>query len=703
MRRPAAVTAVLCSALVALAAPPALADHTSPDARLTPQAAQPSAGAVIEGEGAWSFVGNLGPMQGSDLEFFRQGQRTYVSAGTLGQAPAGTPGFVGQRIVQLTDERGDDIAPTVVADHGSASCEANSSATGLQHDVQAVPAVETELLVDTTDALGRCHDNAGGGLEILDVTGLGQPGFQVREIALLRFNGLSHTVTADRDRPGILYNNGADFGSPTQGQSWTDVIDARSCLGLAGRSLDEKRELCKPVVYRIGYDPSVASKQLPDGSLSEPASCHDITYQDSTLYCAGLNASFLVDVSGLLAADGTVAGSPLPCTVLPGSRTGAQVTDCALRPAGTAANPNAATANAAWEALGKPSATGPVVLGTVNHPGRACPDPSVVTCNTNLAVPSDDGVAVSHEADPTPDGQFMFVTDERGGGVVPPGATCSPGLDNPVGNGGIHVFDVRDPQDIQYALQPDGSKAVFIGSSPTPSPTFCTVHVIEQVPGEQRIIAAYYDGGTKVIDYAIDAQGRWTFDEVASYRLPGANTWASEVYKTVDNADGTRTYWFTSTSFSLGEGSARGIDVFSWTAPPNPIQVPAALKGPARSRDMQGKDRQNKDRQNKRSPEGASKPGTASSDQGPTSGRGAALAGVVDTGTPAVTSGTVTAGSGTTAAGVSGTETDLGQARTVATTSTAGSGDVALLALAMLLLPAAAVVRVLRRRGDAGA
>ena len=31
---------------------------------------------------------------------------------------------------------------------------------------------------------------------------------------------------------------------------------------------------------------------------------------------------------------------------------------------------------------------------------------------------------------------------ERGGGVAPPGATCSPGVDNPIGNGGIHAYRV---------------------------------------------------------------------------------------------------------------------------------------------------------------------------------------------------------------------------------------------------------------------
>jgi hypothetical protein len=568
------LTAVLAAACLALVAQgPALADHTDPNTLLSPVVPQPSGGALTAGEGTWEFLANLGPMQGTDLEFFQKNGLDYVSVGTLGQAPDGTPGFVGQRIVQLTDADG-EIAPKIVADHGSSRCEANTSATGLQHDVQAVPAVETQLLVDTTDAVGRCHDTPGGGLELIDVSGLGTEGFEPRELALIRFNGLSHTVTADPIRPGILYNNQADFGPTT----WIDVVDARSCLGLEGKTLEDKRELCQPVVTRVDYPDEATSKVLPDGTLTEPASCHDITATPNRLNCAGLNASFVMDVSGLFDASGAVRGTPLPCQVVDGTATGAKVTDCVLKPEGvTSANPTAAQAVEAYEALGRPAAQGAKLITTVNHPGRACPSPNVVNCNTNLAVPSDEGVSISHENDPALGGDFMFVTDERGGGVVPPGASCAPGLDNPIGNGGLHVFDIRDPANPVYAETADGSKAIYIGTSPTPSPTFCTIHVIEHVPTEEaRITAGYYDGGTKIVDYSVDADGKWAFHEIAAYRLPGANTWASEVFKTVDNSDGTRTYYFVSSSFALGQGTARGIDVFSWTGPTNPLSTAIA-------------------------------------------------------------------------------------------------------------------------------
>jgi hypothetical protein len=589
-RRPRVIAALTVVSLALLAPGTASADHTNPNGLLSPVIPQPSTGAITAGEGRWNFISNLGPMQGTDLEFFKKKGIDYVSVGTLGQAPSGTPAFVGQRIVQLTDTAGGEVKPKVVADHGSSRCDANSSATGLQHDVQAVPAVETELLIDTTDAVGRCHDTPGGGLEFIDISDLGKEGFEPREIALMRFNGQSHTVTADQDRPGILYNNPAEFGSATgdigtgeelPALSLIDVIDARSCLGLAGKTLEQKRALCKPVTYRIDYKNAVSAKLLPNGKLDEPSACHDITYSNNRLYCGGLNASFIVDVTGMFDSAGNIKGKPLPCTTVPATRTKAMVTDCALRPEGTTnTNPAAPVAIEAFKAAGSPQATGWKIVTTVNHPGRNCSPLPALTCNTNTVVRSDEGVAVSHENDPALGGKFMFVTDERGGGVVPPGATCSPGLNNPVGNGGLHVFDVSNPAKPVYAEKKDGKKAIFISTSPTPSPTFCTIHVIEHVPGkEARLAVAYYDGGTKIVDYFVDAEGKWSFKETAAYRLPGANTWASEVFKVVDNKDGTNTYFFVGTNFTLGEGTSRGIDVYSWTGPPNPISSAIAQRG----------------------------------------------------------------------------------------------------------------------------
>jgi hypothetical protein len=542
-----------------LAASPALADHTNPRTPLAPTTGAISQG-VSRGEGTWQhlahFQGGANPALtggGTDLEFFTPPgtKDVYGAFGTLGQDDAGS---VGQRIVRLT--RGDAVAPAWVADHGSAHCTTSnpSGTTGLQHDSQVASYNGVKLLTDTTDATGRCHDPNGGGIELVDATGIAHPTFAPREAHLVRFDGFSHTHTVDAQRPWIIYNSAADF----TGKNWIDVVNARSCFGSLGWTLEQRRAACRPVVHRISLQPAWTQQRDQNTGQLEPgsATCHDITYSGGRLYCAALNATLILDVSGLVGSNGAVRGTPLSCSVVAGTRTGAQVTDCSGSQAATA------------------QATGWRFLGTFNHPGRDCgpPGTDVRNCNSNNQVRSDDGVAVSHEADPTPDRRFMFVTDERGGGIVPPGSSCTPGIDNPYGNGGAHGFDISNPASIRYATTPAGRKSVYISDAVVPAATFCDIHVIEQIPGEQRFVAAYYTQGLKIVDYFVDKQGRLQFREAASFTLPNANTWAAEQFKIVKNRDGTRTYSI------AADDIHRGIDVVKWTGRPNPMgaQAPPA-------------------------------------------------------------------------------------------------------------------------------
>jgi hypothetical protein len=543
----------------------AFADHTNPRNKLASTEAAPSGNPIINGIGTWKHIKNFRANPGTDLEFWENRGITYMSSGTLGQANAE---HVGQRIIQLLNKNG-EVDVQWVADHGSANCQTENprGTTGLQHDVQVlrVPKRRPVYITDTTDATGRCHDPLGGGIEIVDVTGLRKAEFQPREIHLLRFFGTSHNNTVDQLRPWIIYNSASDFS----GRPWIEVVDAGSCMRRRGLTLEEQRERCRPRVFRIPFQPdwsrqrNSATGQLQPGS---EATCHDITSEGYRLYCAGVNATLIFDVENLVTSSankkrksklGHVRGDPLDCKVINGTRTTAKVTDCTSVNTLDAANPG-------------PIAEGWTFLGSFNHPGRDCqPGPGITPdCNFNSEVRSDDGVSVSHEADPSWDGNHMFVTDERGGGVVPGGATCEPGVPNPYGNGGIHVFDIRNPADIQYAQKDGGGKAVWIGTPRVPTTTFCTVHVIEKIPDEQRLVVAYYTQGTKILDYWIDAEGEFHFRETASIVLPNATTWTTEDFKIVENPDGTRTYYFAASDIT------RGIDVFSWTGPTNPIGSP---------------------------------------------------------------------------------------------------------------------------------
>jgi hypothetical protein len=571
----------------------AIADHSNPRTRLSPTDSLPASGAIINGVGSWSHIRNFRPNPGSDLEFFTVRGATYASTGTLGQANAQ---HVGQRIIQLLDRNG-NLNVRWVADHGSSACPTgNTSATGLQHDPQiaSIPKTKPRLMIDTTDAASRCHDPNGGGLEIVDVTGIHKDGFQPRELALIRFAGFSHTHTVDTRRPWIVYNSSSDFA----GRPWIEVVDLRSCFKRRGKTLEEQRATCKPRVHRIPFQPEWSQKTVAPGSDEQvpdsSAACHDITSEGTRLYCASLNATLIFDVSDLVKGKpgkrwvkgkkkgkggkksalakpnnkkkkkrgkGKVRGQALDCRLIAGTRTYAMVTDCsgAVPPANSDPAPG-------------PRAQGWAFLGGFNHVGRDCtPGPGIDNgspCNTNVDWGPEEDVSVSHEADPTWDGNYVFVTDERGGGVVPPGATCSAALPNPQGNGGAHVFDIRDPANIDWAPASGGgpgSKAVFIGEPYAPAPTFCDIHVIEKIPGEQRFVVAYYSQGTKIVDYWVEPDGEIQFRETASVIWPNANTWATEDFKIVDNPDGTRTYYFLSTDIQ------RGIDVHSWTGPTNPI------------------------------------------------------------------------------------------------------------------------------------
>lgn len=545
---------VPCAAALALVtltalAGPVAADHTDPRTELAPTEGTTDEG-LERGEGTWehlrNFRGGASPALtggGTDTEFFtpKGTGDIYGSFGTLGQDTAGS---IGQRIIRLTENG--VVEPTWVADHGSAHCEPNSgSVTALQHDTQVAQRGRVSLLTDTTDQTGRCHDTAGGGIEIVDMTRVHRPAAKPREVHLVRFAGFSHTNTVDGQRPWIVYNSSADFS----GRNWIDVMDMSSCFGRASWTRAERIDACRPVVSRIQLDPKWTQQRDQDtGKLEEgSATCHDITYSRQRLYCAALNSTLILDVSDLVRRDGSVRGAPLSCTLADGTVTKAKVTDCS------------ATDDA------KQRATGWRFLGKINHPGRDCGAPEDArNCNTNLQERSDEGVAVSHEADPTRDRRFMFVTDERGGGIVPPGASCAPGIENPYGNGGAHAFDISDPSRIRYARTPSGEKSIFISDAIVPDPTFCDIHVLARVRGEQRFIVGYYSQGIKIVDYFIDGQGRLQFHERASFTLPGANTWAAQHFLIKKNEDGSRTYYIAANDIH------RGIDVVSWTGPPNP-------------------------------------------------------------------------------------------------------------------------------------
>lgn len=574
----------------------------------------------------WEFVTTL--VTGNphtDVDFFGQDGETFASVGTLGTG--GNAG--GQTIVQLT--QGNRVEPRYVSSHPSASCLSNPAATtGLQHDVEATPksrtilntrnpsAVrqDTELLLDATDAEGRCHDQGDplgvtapqGGLEIVDVTDPANP----VEIGLVSHIGESHTVNVDPKRPHIVYSVTSDaVNLDAQGNRLNEdpnsserfdldgfeVLDISTCMGFPeGTPVAVKRRECRPEVFRYRYP----STDISIGHTRKNAvyGCHELEiYPEDRLTCGSGNAMILFDLARAFRHRGTLndftddvpRGTPLPCAVRDSSSdglfaTGAKVTDCVR---GENAEGEAVDLTVpGWIDIGSPSLRNVEHVGSAHHQGRGAADPG-----TGLsAFDSTEDIDFDHEAELTHSRNFVLATDERGGGILPPGATCT---NDPVdfreGNGGLHAYAVdrldtapppapalgdNDAEAFDpYARTPAGRKAIYRAPIRTGAQaTICTAHVFQQIPGQNRIFMGWYSQGTQVVDYIERSDGTIRFKE-AGYFIPAeANQWVSHVFKVKKRPNGRFTYWGMTGDFRLSDGGRNAMDVYRVTlpAPPRP-------------------------------------------------------------------------------------------------------------------------------------
>lgn len=589
----------------------------------------PTASTTISGgEGAvWEVFTSLNSANPhSDLDYFRVDGDYYMAAGTL----AIGPNEGGQVIYRLTVDG--ELDPSFVSAHGSAACITDpSAALALQHDVEVTPKGDVlfntdwrglasrarpQLLLDATDAPGRCHDQgplvalaaAGfeqppGGLEIVDITDLENP----VEIHLTSHIGEAHTVNVDPQRPHIAYTstsdtvsiaNRPDVRDPSRSEQTDldgfEIVDLSSCMYFPeGTDVATKRARCRPQVYRYRPDPDWVRGTYASGTAG---ACHELELQpNDRLTCASLTGTVLLDMSGAFDdngtpedySDDTVRGEPLPCSVrasasdeLGAFATGALVTDCVLGQNGQPLTMGG------WLEIGAPTVEGIELIGFVNHAGN------------NGRPPAED-VAISHEAELTHSGKFLLVSDERGGGALPPDATCptpttNAGNDN--GNGGVHAYAVdrlfrsypgggeaasaealAELADAAYARTPDGAKAVYRATPRVSGGTFCTAHVFQQIPGQNRIFMGWYSQGTQVVDYIEHEDGSFEWRETAWWVPEGGTQWVSHIFAFEENSDGSYTYWGTSADITR-----EAVDVYSVTLPA-PEQTMPVVQAPARA------------------------------------------------------------------------------------------------------------------------
>jgi hypothetical protein len=601
-------------------------DHPAPGF----SAAAPASSTINAGgeDAEWELVATIptGNLH-SDLDFFTRDGITYASVGTL----ATGPNAAGQTIVQLTNQDG-EVDPQYVSSHPSATCPGVATGvTGLQHDAEAAPkgsalvqfpnphvdTRDTQIVVDATDASGRCHDQGtlavsgttNGGLEIIDVTDPAAP----TEIGLTSHAGEAHTVNVDPKRPHIAFvssSDGVDYDEEgvrgnDEGTSdafdGIEVVDMSSCMNFpADASRQFKIESCDPDVYRYRW-PTVgfaSSSVFRTGSA-----CHELEiYPDDRATCAAIAATLLLDFSGAFDDNGTPTdysddkprGTPLPCARRPTSTaaepwgTSAIVEDCVDGEDGQS------LLVADWlEMSPRPELEGVEKLGAVHHMGFD----DQIGHNFEPPYDSTQDIFVSHEAELTQSGRYILATDERGGGILPVGASCTQGADNPLGNGGIHAFPVDklgtappEPtgeandavaayQEQVYAKNSDGERAIFRAPTQTePQGSLCTSHVFQQIPGQNRIFMGWYSQGTQVVDFTENSDGTIDFERAGYFVPEHANEWTSHVFKVEENPDGTFTYWGATGDFLLGDAGRNAIDVYRVTlpAPPKPAGEPAA-------------------------------------------------------------------------------------------------------------------------------
>ena len=269
----------------------------------------------------------------------------------------------------------------------------------------------------------------------------------------------------------------------------------------------------------------------------------------------------------------------MPCRVRDSSSsppffTAAKVTDCVD---GTGQGTNDLDVPS-WLAAGRPGELlGVRYLGSVHHMGRGAG-------GTITTYDSTQDIDFNHETEYSQSRRLLIATDERGGGVSPPGATCpTTPADNPQGNGGVHFYRsdrfftngppaTAERPGASYAQKAGGGKAIYRAPVRTqPQASTCTAHVFQQVPGQNRIFMGWYSQGTQVVDFVENNDGTLELKEAGYFIPANANQWVSHVFKTQKNPNGTFTYWGVAADFALGAGR-NAVEVYKVTlpAPPKP-------------------------------------------------------------------------------------------------------------------------------------
>jgi hypothetical protein len=191
---------------------------------------------------------------------------------------------------------------------------------------------------------------------------------------------------------------------------------------------------------------------------------------------------------------------------------------------------------------------------------------------------NDDGndpnnVSISHQADVTPDGKILVITDEAGGGTS--NTACNESADGLIGAVHFWALDRIGGVPASVGAKPAAPKrlGVYVNPSPTRAPDplaaaiaglpraerGCTVHVFRiggngsSSPGEpaaglggvstlpsRQLVTAWYGAGVWRVDFSgpprsddgIREDPRTTWGNTLGWSvMPGADTWSAKEYK----------------------------------------------------------------------------------------------------------------------------------------------------------------------------
>ena len=147
----------------------------------------------------------------------------------------------------------------------------------------------------------------------------------------------------------------------------------------------------------------------------------------------------------------------------------------------------------------------------------------------------DPAINFSHQADPTPDGKYVLITDELAGAE---GNFYCPG-------GGIHVWDVSGAAPVKVGAYFIPDTLLDFNPGPRPNPIGvgpgifrCTAHVMRISPDGKTLVMAWYARGVQVLDLsglpgvsagALGNDAGTGIKRIAAWNVTGIDTWSAKM------------------------------------------------------------------------------------------------------------------------------------------------------------------------------